>query len=218
MDKPTLPGELVTLRPVRADDADGVWEMVNDPEGMRLTGTTAEFTRAQIEEWCASLAGREGRVDWAITHGSDEYLGEIVLNDIDDHAASANLRLALRPGQRGRGFGGEAIELVLAHAFAEPPDGLGLHRVSLDVLSINPRARMLYESLGFVVEGRLRESHRDGEFWCDAILMAVLEDEYRASHAERHQRAEDARGAEQVRRAEQERKAEHGRRRQADAP
>src|SRR5665647_2243566 len=104
--------------------------------------------------------------------GTDEYLGEIVLNEIDPHDSNANLRLALRPGQRGRGFGSEGIALVLAHAFGEAPDGLGLHRVSLDVLSINPRARMLYESLGFVVEGRLRESHRDGDFWCDAIVMA----------------------------------------------
>ena len=67
----------------------------------------------------------------------------------------------------------------LEHAFAEQPAGLGLHRVSLDVLSINPRARALYASLGFVEEGRLRESHRDGAYWCDTILMALLEDDER---------------------------------------
>lgn len=182
MATPTLNGELVTLRPIRADDADAMWEMLDDAEGNRLTGTTGQFTRAQVDEWCATVADRDGRHDWAITHDGDEYLGEIVLNEIDEHSRNANLRLALRPGQRGRGFGGEAISLVLAHAFAAAPEGLGLHRVSLDVLSINPRARILYESLGFVEEGRLREAHRDGEFWCDAIVMAILEDDYRAAH------------------------------------
>ena len=117
--KPTLTGELVVLRPVRADDADAMWEMVNDPEGARLTGRTQRSTREEIAMWCATAGEVDGRVDWAITHGSDEYLGEIVLNRIDPHHSSANLRLALRPGQRGRGFGGEAIELVLAHAFDE---------------------------------------------------------------------------------------------------
>ena len=180
MDTPVLSGELVLLRPIRADDADAMWDMVNDPEGRRLTGTSATSARGQVDTWCATVADREGRQDWAITRGTDEYLGEIVLNEIDPHDSNANLRLALRPGQRGRGFGSEGIALVLAHAFGEAPDGLGLHRVSLDVLSINPRARMLYESLGFVVEGRLRESHRDGDFWCDAIVMAILEDDYRA--------------------------------------
>ena len=185
MDPPVLDGELVVLRPLRAEDADAMWEMLSDPEGMRMTGTTATFTRDQIDEWCATVGGRPGRQDWAITHESDEYLGEIVLNEIDDHSANANLRLSLGPGHRGRGFGGEAIELVLAHAFGDPPEALGLHRVGLDVLSINPRARMLYESLGFLTEGRLRESHRDGDFWCDAIVMGMLEDDYRAAQAAR---------------------------------
>ena len=181
--KPTLSGELVVLRPIRADDADAMWEMITDPEGSRLTGRNLESTREEIEAWCATAAGVAGRLDWAITHASDEYLGEIVLNRIDSHHGSANLRLALGPGQRGRGFGREAIALVLAHAFAEPPGGLGLHRVSLEVLSINPRARILYESLGFVEEGRLRESHRNGDFWCDAVVMGMLEDDYRAAGA-----------------------------------
>ncbi len=181
MDKPTLSGEMVVLRPIRADDAPAMWEMLNDAEGRRMTGTTEEFTREQVDAWCADVAVRPGRIDLAITtHGSDEFLGEIVLNRIDGHSRNANLRLAIRPGHRGRGYGSEAISLVLAHAFGEPPDGLGLHRVGLDVLSINPRARMLYESLGFVVEGRLREHHRDGDFWVDSIVMAVLEDDYRA--------------------------------------
>lgn len=185
MPTPTLTGELVVLRELRADDADAMFEMVTDPEGRRLTGTTATFTPEQTREWCAGAATREGRCDWAITHGSDEFLGEIVLMDVDEVDANASMRMSMRPAHRGRGLGGEAISLVLAHAFGAPPDGLGLHRVGLDVLSINPRARMLYESHGFRVEGRMKECHRDGEFWCDSVLMAILEDDYRAALAGR---------------------------------
>ncbi|GAA3806181.1 GNAT family N-acetyltransferase [Cellulomonas soli] len=177
MEKPTLQGEMIVLRPIRADDADEVWEAVSDPEGRRLTGTTHDFSRAEIDAWCASISAREGRIDLAVTiHGSDEYLGEIVLNDIDEDVRSANLRLAMRPAYRGRGYGTEAIQLVLGLAF----DGLGLHRVGLDVLSVNTRALSMYENLGFRVEGRLRDAYRDGERWCDAIQMGLLEDEFRA--------------------------------------
>ena len=182
MQTPTLRGELVTLRPIRADDADAMWEMVTDPEGIRLTGRRPAATREELGGWCARAAGLPGRMDWAITHDTDEYLGEIVLNQVDEVDARANLRMSMRPGQRGRGFGRESISLVLALAFGHPPEGLGLHRVSLDVLSINARVRVLYESLGFVEEGRLRETHRDGEFWCDTIVMAILEEDYRAAH------------------------------------
>jgi RimJ/RimL family protein N-acetyltransferase len=184
--KPTLRGELVVLRPIRADDAEAMWEMVTDPEGSRLTGRNRTSTREEIDDWCARAADEDGRIDWAITHGSDEYLGEIVLNQIDTYHGSANLRMAMRPGQRGRGFGKEATELALTHAFGE--SGLALHRVYLEVLSINPRAMILYESLGFVIEGRLRDSHRNGEFWCDSVVMSMLEDDHAAALAARADR------------------------------
>ena len=49
------------------------------------------------------------------------------------------------------------------------------------MLSINARAKSLYENLGFRVEGRKRDAYRDGDGYCDAIIMGLLEDEYRAS-------------------------------------
>lgn len=177
MQKPTLQGEMIVLRPVRTDDATAMWDMLADPEGNRLTGTTAVFTRAQVDAWCESREAAEGRYDFAVTAlGDDEYRGEIVLNDIDEAVRSAGLRLAMRPVYRGRGYGTEAIELVLGFAF----DGLGLHRVELEALSINTRAMSLYENIGFRLEGRRRDAYRDGDGWCDAVVMSMLEDEYRA--------------------------------------
>jgi len=181
-DKPTLEGELVRLRPIESRDADGMWELVTDPQSRRMTGTVATFTREGVARWCADAHRAEGRVDLAVTAGgSDEYLGEIVLSGIDEAHGSAELRLALRPGSRGRGYGTEAIGLVLGLAF----DGYGLHRVGLDVLAINPRAQALYEGVGFRVEGRLREAYRDGDRWCDAVVMGILEDEFRAAAGDR---------------------------------
>ena len=177
MEKPTLQGEMITLRPIRADDSEAMWLSLDDPEGARLTGTTEKFTREQIDAWCASRATAEGRYDFAVTaNGDDSFRGETVLNEVDEVVRSANLRLAMGPTYRGRGYGTEAIQLVLGFAF----DGIGLHRVELDVLSINARAKSLYENLGFRVEGRKRDAYRDGDGYCDAIIMAILEDEYRA--------------------------------------
>ena len=69
MEKPTLEGEMIHLRPIRADDAPAMWDMVNDPEGMRTTGTTTVFTRAQIDAWCATVSGMDGRIDLASAPG-----------------------------------------------------------------------------------------------------------------------------------------------------
>ena len=71
---------------------------------------------------------------------------------------------------RGRGYGTQATRLVLGYAF----ETVGLHRVSLEVYSFNPRAQHVYETCGFRVEGRQREALRwDGE-WHDAIVMGIL--------------------------------------------
>ncbi|WP_275003204.1 GNAT family N-acetyltransferase [Promicromonospora iranensis] len=187
---PLLRGEMMRLRPIEGRDAERLWEAVQDPEGTRLTGTTATFTRDQINEWASTVSDRPGRYDWAICPAaerdgkpvSDEMIGEIVLNDLDEDVRSANLRLQLLPNYRGRGYGREAIQEVLRFAFdgVDGESGPRLHRVSLDVLSINPRAQALYESLGFREEGRLRDIYRDGDTWADAVVMSILEDEYRA--------------------------------------
>ncbi|MCL1899735.1 MAG: GNAT family N-acetyltransferase [Promicromonosporaceae bacterium] len=191
---PVLRSGLVRLRPMEARDAARLWESVQDPEGLRLTGTTESFTLPQIEEWTATISDREGRFDWAITPGqerdgqplSDEMIGEIVLNEIDTDARSGNLRLQLLKEYRGRGYGGEAISAVCKFAFDgyRDPDGEWepgprLHRVSLDVLAFNTRAINLYKQLGFVEEGRMRDAHYVDGAHVDVIIMSILEDEYR---------------------------------------
>ncbi len=188
---PELTGELVHLRPVEARDADRLWEALQDEETMRLTGTTASFAKEEVTEWAATIADREGRYDFAMTSlmpskdGSicDEMIGEIVVNNIDPITRSANMRLQSLPQYRGRGYGREAISLIQDFVFAAAPQGLGLHRLSLDVLAINPRAKMLHESLGFVTEGTLRDAARDGEGYCDVYLMSILDEEYELQRA-----------------------------------
>ncbi len=176
MTKPTLRGERVTLRPLRPDDIDAYLALVQDEEGLRLTGTQARFTREQTEGWLRTVAGREDRVDLAIVpQGAEELVGEVVLNEIDADNRSANIRIGISQPHTGRGYGSEAMRLMLGHAFGQ----LGLHRVSLEVYSFNPRALHVYEKLGFRREGVLRDVLLLDGIHHDAIVMSVLEDEYR---------------------------------------
>lgn len=150
--KPVIAGSLVTLRPYSADDAGAVWEMVHDPEGNDLTGTTATFTREQIREWVATRPTAADRLDLAIVENATGlYAGEVVLNEFDADRRSANFRIALRgPDWYGRGLGGEATALTVRHAF----ETIGLDGVVLDVRADNARAIRAYERAGFVETGR----------------------------------------------------------------
>jgi RimJ/RimL family protein N-acetyltransferase len=154
---------------------DPYFDYLCEPEGKRLTGTHATFTRERAREWLASRPSATGRHDWAIVEDG-QFLGEIVLNEIDLDNRSAGLRIGLRgPDVYGRGYGTAAIRLVLEQAFG----ALALHRVELEVYAFNPRAQRAYEKCGFVVEGRRRDALRWDGAWVDAITMSVLEGEQR---------------------------------------
>lgn len=53
---------------------------------------------------------------------------------------------------------------------------MGLHRITLEVYAFNPRARHVYERVGFVHEGTGREVLRFDDRWIDVHHMAILAD------------------------------------------
>ena len=182
--KPTLDGDLVTLRPFVAEDADTMAAIFTDPEVLRLTGSVtssaevaAQPTTAdeRTREWYATRATVDDRLDLAVVdRGSGAVVGEVVLNEYDAVSGAANFRTLIGPAGRGRGLGTEAARLILRYGF----EVLGLHRIGLDVFAFNPRARRVYEKVGFVVEGVKRDAFRfDGEY-VDEIWMAILEEEW----------------------------------------
>ncbi len=80
---------------------------------------------------------------------------------------------------RGKGYGREAIELLLRFGFHE----MNLHRIHLTVFSYNENAIRLYESVGFQREGSYREHiQRDG-VWHDMHLYGILRREWEARQA-----------------------------------
>ncbi|MFD8558257.1 GNAT family N-acetyltransferase [Streptosporangium canum] len=170
--KPTLSGERVTLRPVGPEHVDGLWELVNDPETMRLTGSHGKIDREAAKIWYGSRGDHDDRLDLAIcTAGDDAYVGEVVLNELDTHNLSCNLRIALiGPRAFGKGYGTEAIRLVLDHVFATTE----LHRVGLEVFDFNDRALHVYRKVGFVEEGVRRDVLRWNGEWHHSIMMSVL--------------------------------------------
>ncbi|MCB0967402.1 MAG: GNAT family N-acetyltransferase [Ilumatobacter sp.] len=177
-DKPTIRGTRVVLRPMVADDAGDMWNDLADEEAMRLTGTQEQFDRATIDRWAATRSATDDRLDLAVVDPSTgEWLGEVVINDVDLDNRSCNFRIALSAHARDRGAGTEATALIVDYVFDEidPP----MNRISLGVFAFNPRAIAVYERVGFVREGVAREALRWGDEFVDEIRMAVLRSDRR---------------------------------------
>lgn len=143
----SLDSERISLRQLGLTWLDEVEEFVNNPELSELTATTKRFSREVLTDWLASRPIQTNRCDWAILdRESGEFLGEVVLNELDETKNSMNLRISLASLElTGKGIGSEAIELVLTYAF----DQLKLDKVTLTVLNHNFRAIAAYKKVGF---------------------------------------------------------------------
>jgi RimJ/RimL family protein N-acetyltransferase len=107
-----------------------------------------------------------------------ERTGFVILQGCRNPHRSVELkRLVLQT--KGQGLGRACVRLLKQMAFRD----LGAHRFWLDVKTLNTRAQVLYESEGFVVEGRLRESVRAGDGYDSLIVMSMLDREYQARTA-----------------------------------
>jgi RimJ/RimL family protein N-acetyltransferase len=92
------------------------------------------------------------------------------------HRTAGHAELGIGIGDKeywGRGYGREAVGLLLDYAFRLR----NLRRVWLEVHSANERAIRAYRSCGFVEEGRMREHVWLGGRYVDNVIMGVLREE-----------------------------------------
>ncbi|MFE3796219.1 GNAT family N-acetyltransferase [Nocardia tengchongensis] len=186
--KPNLTGPTVSLRPFTAADVDAMRAMLRDPHVRRLTGSVHDeaaaleaedsFELDRLRQWYLTRSDQSDRLDLAIIDAATgECVGEVVLNQWDPGNQSCNFRILLGPAGQDRGFGTEATRLIVGYGF----ESLLLHRISLEVYAFNPRARHVYEKVGFRAEGTRRDAFRYEGTWIDAILMSILAPEW-ATH------------------------------------
>jgi len=176
-------GQKVRLRPLSMDDIDNVLLWVNDSDVTRtlVTGRYPLTREAEIKWLEDHMHPSATQVAYAIEKLDGTYLGGISLFNIRPVERHAEIGITIGiKSEWGHGYGREAMELMIAYGFHE----LNLHMIYLHVHADHPRAVKLYESLGFVNEGRLRHrAYRDGSFH-DYFAMSVLRSEWEAAHTE----------------------------------
>ena len=176
-EKPVLQSDRITLRDATPADAAARLAIGNhadiqamfgaDPSQVRpLTQEAAEaWVKSQMDETYAWVIVADGAV-----------IGALRLHSINHADSRANIAIGiLDPNALGKGYGTEAMTLLARHAF----ETIGLHRLSCRVLAFNERAIASYKKIGFVEEGRERESARIGDAWEDDVIMGLLHKDLR---------------------------------------
>lgn len=101
--------------------------------------------------------------------------GYAILRGLQNENRSIELmRIAIN--SPGKGFGKQALQLLLRWCFEEQ----NAHRVWLDVRAANTRAQHVYETMGFTLEGVLRDAVVVNGAFESLMVMSLLEEEYDA--------------------------------------
>jgi len=170
-------GERVYLRPVEVEDMELFLAWMNDPEIHQYLLRVKPLNRTEEKEWLENLHKREGDTLFGIAvKEGDRLIGNCGLHRAGLPHRSAELGIAIgEPAFHGKGYGAEAIRLLLAYGF----DTVGLHRVGLSVYANNARGIRCYEKCGFRREGVKREARWWNGRWWDILEYGILEQEYR---------------------------------------
>jgi RimJ/RimL family protein N-acetyltransferase len=109
------------------------------------------------------------------TNEDDRIIGFANLDYISWHNGDSYMGIGI--GDKSywsKGFGREAMDILLRYAFTE----MNLHRLSLTVYEYNERAIRMYEKVGFKIEGLNRDYHyREGRRW-DLVNMGILREDW----------------------------------------
>lgn len=177
-DKPIIIGEKILLRPFQKEDIPAMEECLNDPEVLKLTGSSPVFTKSSINQWYSTRNEQEDRLDLAIVIKNDHtVVGEVVINEYDEIKHSMNFRILIGPKGRNQGFGSEATRLIIDYVF----QNTDLKQITLGVYSFNPRAKRVYEKIGFTVDSIDEDDLEFEGQMIDAINMVLTRERWQTT-------------------------------------
>jgi len=171
-----LQGKLVRLRAPERGDIPIFVSWFNDPETTQFLLRGPPMGMEEEERWYSDLLKDDDRV-FCIETLDGKLIGNIGVMHLDWTNRKAEIGVMI--GEKGywnRGFGSEAIGLLLNYMFEE----LNLERISLYCDETNLRAQRCYQKCGFIHEGKFRHHRlKDGAFR-DDVMMSILRSDWDA--------------------------------------
>ena len=169
---------MITIRPARPEDAAQIItyaRRVFAEPGVSLITLAEEFNpTTESEARMISEMNRASNSLFLVAEADGRIVGQLTLQGGKRRNVrhATTLGITVGRGYRGRGIG----RRLMAYAIDWARAGGVVTRIELNVFVRNSNAIRLYESCGFVVEGRRRRSiHRDGEYMDDLVMALLLD-------------------------------------------
>jgi len=165
------------LRIPEPSDLEYLYKQKNNPEiSVLLGGFSPGYSMEDMKDWLQYHRKRSDEIIWSIIEKDNNIcVGHVGLYKIDYRVRSAEFAIMIGDNSAwGKGLGKNCTIFSVKYAFNE----LNINRVQLTVLSTNVRAIDLYKSIGFVVEGTMREAQYKIGKYIDVLIMSMLRSEY----------------------------------------
>ena len=177
---PTLGGQQVVMRELRAADAPSLFALLTTEEVSRFISpppsTVEGFER--FIAWTLRQRATGTYACFAVTvRGFDTAIGIFQVRDIGRGFGSAEWGFAIGSAFWGTGVFEDGAKLVVVFAF----DTLGVRRLEARAAVLNGRGNAALQKLGAVAECVLRKSfHHRGDY-LDQVLYAILDVDWRGT-------------------------------------
>lgn len=172
-------GERIRLRAMEREDLPRFTEWLNDPEVYAFLDMIYPFSLEEEQSWYENtlkLPPAEHPMVIEVKEGEGwRAVGNCQMGRINWRNRSSEIGLFIGDKDYwNKGYGTQVMQLMLRHGF----DTLNLNRIFLRVYEANQRGVRVYEKVGFVHEGRMRQAEfRDGKMM-DVLIMSVLRSEW----------------------------------------
>jgi ribosomal-protein-alanine N-acetyltransferase len=170
---PTLVTERFVLRELTRADAPALYPSFSDPDVMRWWSRGPFASEAELAEWLVPDSGWEEGRSWAV---AESEAGPAVarLSAMDRGDGITELGWLVIREWQGQGVAREALGALIEHLF----DVEGRRRLYADIDPDNAASNRLVESLGFTLEGRLREQWTTHIGSRDSLIWGLLASEW----------------------------------------
>jgi RimJ/RimL family protein N-acetyltransferase len=169
-------GEHLYLSPINPDEVDSYLKWMNEDKKLALYFSQYPLMVASKSDLNWLYEPPKNIQRYAIVLlDSDTLIGVVSLQNIDHLNRNAYIGIFIGGEEhRGKGYGAEAIRLLLNYGFKT----MNMHSINLTVHADNYAAIECYKKVGFREVGRLPEVFFMNGKYVDKIFMSILESEF----------------------------------------
>ncbi|HRY32726.1 MAG TPA: GNAT family protein [Bacteroidales bacterium] len=170
-----MKGENIYLRAMEPADVDLLYEWENDPALWHLSNIVAPVSKFTLEQYVFNARNdihADKQLRLIIMHKGETVtpIGTIDLFDYDPLHRRAGVGILLVKSHRQRGYGREALSLLISYAF----EMLQLHQLYCNILEDNKVSMKLFLNAGFIICGTKKQWHRTAGRWKDEHMLQLI--------------------------------------------